>query len=120
MYDDRYDDRADGLGFLLHRSIILAIALLVVGSLLFKNAKRLKTWMDEVKALLAKEDMRASLRPGSSRQSIGDIQAGRDVSVSQEITNHYNHRPDDPKLAIIVAIIGAVAVIVSAWLGKGH
>ena len=115
------DASDDPFGFFLHPSIILGIALFVVAYLLFQNAKKLKTWMDEVRALLAKEDMRASLRPGSSRQSIGDIQAGRDVSVSQEISNYYNHRPDNPKLAIIVAVIGAVATgVVNAWFGKGH
>jgi len=76
--------------------------------------------MREVRALLAKENMRDSLKPNSNRQSMGDIQAGRDLSVVQEITNHYNHRPDRPKYTIIVAIIGAVAAIVAAWLKKGQ
>jgi hypothetical protein len=117
------DASFDGpLGILLCPTVIVGLALIAVTRPLLNNAERLATWMREVKALLAKEGMRASLRSGSSRQSIGDIQAGRNVRISQEITNHYNHRPDNPRSAIIVAVIGAVAAIagpaLSAWLGK--
>lgn len=102
------------LGILLCPTFIVGVVLLVSASLLIRNAKQLKTWMHEVKALLVKEDMRASLRPGSGHQSIGTIQAGRDVRINQEIISHYSQRPDNPKLALITAIIGAIAVILAA------
>jgi hypothetical protein len=101
---------------LLFPSVILGLAVIGVSAFLFKNAERLKRWIGEVKELLAKEEMAASRRPPSLRQSIGDVQAGRDSQVIQQITNHYNHRPDNPKVPIIAAIIGAIAVIAAALL----
>lgn len=108
------------LEMLFNPTIIAGFALVTVGGFLLQNAQRLGTWMREVKDLLAKEQMRASLKPPSNRQSTGSIKAGRDVSLNQQITNHYNQRPDNPKYAIIAAIIAAVAAIIAALLGKGH
>lgn len=108
------------LEMLLNPTIVAGCALVTVGGFLLQNAQRLGTWMREVKELLAKEQMRDSLKPPSNRQSTGNIKAGGDVSLSQQITNHYNHRPDNPKYAMIAAVIAALAAIIAALLGKGH
>jgi hypothetical protein len=102
---------------LLYPSVILGLTFIGVSSLLFKNAARLKRWIGDVRELWAKEEMAASRRPPSSRQSI-EAQAGHDSYIIQQITNHYNHRPDNPKAPIVAAIIGAIAVIAAALLRK--
>jgi hypothetical protein len=95
---------------------LLGFTFIGVSAFSFTNAARLKRWITEVRELLAKEEMAASRRSPSSRQSVGDVQAGRDSHITQQITNHYNHRPDNPKVPIIAAIIGALAVIAAAFL----
>ena len=87
-------------------------------SFLRKNAARLNNWLREVTELLAIEQMADFSRPRQSRQSIGDVQAGRDSHITQQITNYYNHRPDNPKAPIIAAVIGATAAIAAALLRK--
>lgn len=93
---------------------ILGLMLIGVSGLLIRNnAARLTRWMGEVRELLTKEEMASSRRLPSSLQSI-DVQAGRDSHINQQITNHYNHRPDNPKIPIFAAVIGAIAVIAAA------
>jgi hypothetical protein len=96
-------------------SAILGWVLLIVGALLGTNARRLKRWIDDLNELLAKEQMAASRRSASQSQSIGDIRSGRDSHVTQQITN-YNHPPDNPKIPIIVAVIGVLGTIIAALL----
>ena len=95
-------------------SAILGWVLLIVGGLLGTNARRLKRWLDDVKELLAKEQMAASRRPASQRQLTGDVHSGRDSHIT--LTNYYNQRPDNPKIPIIIAIIGVVGTIIAALL----
>jgi len=99
---------------------------MLLAAYLFKNARRLKDWMDAVKAFMAQESMRDSLRPSrtSNRQSIGDVYGGGDVNINQAIANHFNHMPDSPLTALLIALVGAVVSaflgpVVGAWLGKG-
>jgi len=99
-------------------SAILGLVFIGISVPSFTNAARLKRWISEVNELLAKEQMAASRRPPSSRQSVGDVQSGRDSHITQQITNHYNHRPDNPKIPIIAAFIAAVATIAAALLRK--
>ena len=116
------DIRFDGsLSLFVRPSFVAGVALCVFGAFLLQDAKRLKIWMREVKELLAKESMRASLNPNSNHQSVGNVKAGQSVSITQEIVNHYNHPPDKPKATLLVAVIGAIATIIAAWLGtRGH
>jgi hypothetical protein len=97
----------------LSPSGILGVVLIGVFGLLIRNAARLTRWMAEVRELLTKEEMASSRRLQSSLQSI-DVQAGRDSHITQQFTNHYNHRPDNPKTTIFAAVIGAIAVIAAA------
>jgi hypothetical protein len=101
---------------LLFPSTIVAFTLVFVGYFLRQNAAKLNKWMREVRELLAVEQMANSRRPPQSRQSIGDVHVGRDSNITQQITNHYNHRPDNPKAPIIVTIIGAIATIAAALM----
>lgn len=98
----------------LSPSAITGLALLIVAGFLFQNATRLKRWIGEVRELLAKEEMAASQRPLSQRQTTSSIVSGKDTTVTQQITNHYNHPPDNPRTPIIVAFIGAAAIVISA------
>jgi hypothetical protein len=104
-----------GTPAVLSPSGILALAFIGSSTLLFNNAARLRRWIGEVREMLAKEEMAASRRPPSSWQSI-DARAGRDSHTTAQITNYYNHRPDNPKNTIIAAIITALAVIAAALL----
>lgn len=98
-------------------SAILGWVLLIVGTILGTNARRLTRWIDEVNELLAKEQMAASRRSASQWQSIGDVRSGRDSHITQQIANYYNHRrPDNPKIPIIVAVIGVLGTIIAALL----
>jgi len=101
-------------------SFFVGAALLGIAVPLFGNASRLKRWINEVTELLAKKSMAASRRMQSSQQSIGNVQSGRDTNLTQQITNHYNHRLDNPWLPIIVAIIGAAAAIAAALIKSGQ
>lgn len=105
---------------LLCPSLVVGEILLIIAFFFLQNAIRLSAWMQEARELHEKEKMRDSLKPPSSRQSIGNVQAGGDANIKQEITNHYNHRPDNPRTPIVVAFIGAAAAIVAALLGKGR
>ena len=106
--------------FPLSPSAILGLVLLIISATSLKNSARLKRWMSDVKELLAKEEMAASRRPPSQRQSVGNIASGGDTHVTQQITNHYNHRPDNPRTLIIVAVIGAIATVIASLLKSGH
>ena len=100
--------------------------LMMLAAYLFRNARRLKEWMDAVKAFMAQESMRESLRPSrtSNRQSIGDVSGSGDININQAIANHFDHRPDSPLTALIIALVAAIVSaflgpIVGIWLGKG-
>lgn len=94
---------------------LLGWALIFFAAFCSGEVIKLTKWISEVKELLHKEQMAASRRPPSPEQSVKNVSAGRDAIIS--LTNHYNHRPDSPKTPIIVAVIGAIAVIIAALIG---
>ena len=99
---------------------ILGLALTFIGAAFFRNWTRLDKWIAEVKELVSKKEMADTHRPAGNyqQQTTGDVISGGDSNITQQITNHYNQRPDSPKAPIIVALIGAVAVIAAALLHK--
>ncbi len=97
---------------------LLGWVLLFIAAFCLRAVNKLTRWISEVKELLHKEEMAASRRRFSPKQSVENVSAGRDATIN--LTNHYNHRPDNPKIPIIVAIIGAIAVVVAALIGLLH
>ena len=99
---------------------IIGLVLVFIGIASFNNWVRLDRWIAEVKELVSRREMADTHRPPSVRQEqiTGNVISGGDSTINQQITNHYNQRPDSPKAPIIVAIIGALAVIAAALLHK--
>jgi hypothetical protein len=106
---------------------VCGFLLVLFARYLLRNSRVLKSWMVEVKSLIEKESILNSIRlksraaGGASSNTIGGVYGG---DVHQEIANYFNHRPDSPRHAVIIAIIGAVVSavlgpIVGIWLGKG-
>lgn len=108
----------DALTMFLKPSVIAGLALAFTGTSLLRYSKRLGTWVREEKELLNKEGIRESLKPRSHHQRAGDVIAGRDSIINQEISYHYSHPPNKPKYTLIVAAIGATATIIAALIGK--
>lgn len=96
-------------------TVLLGWVLIFVATFCFGEVRKLTRWISEVKELLHKDEMVASQRPASPGQSVKNLSAGRDAIVN--LSHHYNHRPDSPETPIIVAVIGAISVIVAALIG---
>ena len=94
---------------------LLGLVLVFIAAFSSGEVRKLTKWISEVKELLHKEEMAASRRPPSPKQSVENVAAGRDAIIN--LNNHYNHRPDNPKTPIVVAVIGAIAVMVAALIG---
>ena len=106
------------LNLVLAPTSLLGWVLIVIAAISLNQERKLKKWISDVKELFHKEEMLASRRPLPAKQSVGNVYAGHDAIVT--LNNHYNHRPDNPKIPIIVAVIGAIAVIVAALMGLLH
>ncbi|WP_428377235.1 hypothetical protein [Lichenicoccus sp.] len=115
---------SDGLGFGWPYGLFLAPTALVAWVLAFlaghsvNTVKRLTRRLTEVRELVDKEEMAASRRPASTRQSVEGVTSGRDTVIN--LTSHYNHRPDSPKTTLSVAMIGAFGAVAAAVIGLLH
>lgn len=103
------------LSLALALTALLGWALIIIAAFCSGEVRKLTKWISEVKELLHKEEMAASRRPSSPKQSVENVFAGHDAIIN--LNNHYNHRPDNPKTPIIVGIIGAIAMVVAALIG---
>lgn len=94
---------------------LLGLVLVFIAAFCSGEVRRLTKWISEVKEILHKEEMAASRRPSSPGQSVKNVSAGHDTIIN--LNNYYNHRPDNPKTPIVVAVIGSIAVMVAALIG---
>lgn len=99
---------------------ILGLTLVFISATLFGNWSRLDKWIIEVKELVDKQEMAATRRLPNMRQqqSVSNVSSGGDTSINQQITNHYNHRPDSLKVPIIATVIGAIGIIAAVLVHK--